>query len=120
MKNFSSKIICLITGLLALVAGTAASAPKTPTPGYNHPIPESLLTPDHVKTSIGELKFLDGMPEPATRQKVYGHLDFMRGMDVFLNFVPAASLEAMRRGTWNWSAMVLPWWKSRPVPVQVR
>ncbi|HEC07312.1 MAG TPA: DUF1254 domain-containing protein, partial [Thiolapillus brandeum] len=100
MKNFSSKIICLVAGLLALVAGTAAaaSAPETPTPGYNHPIPESLLTPDHVKTSIGELKFLDGMPEPATRQKVYDHLDFMRGMDVFLNFVPAASLEAMRRG----------------------
>ena len=100
MKNFTSKIICLVAGLLALVAGTAAAAlvVEAPTSGYNHPIPESLLTPDHVKTSIGELKFLDGMPEPATRQKVYDHLDFMRGMDVFLNFVPAASLEAMRRG----------------------
>ena len=95
MKLFTTSVFLLFLGLVSVCAVQADSAP---TPGFNHPIPSSLLTPDKVQTSIGELKFIDGMPEAATRQKLYDHLDFLRGVDVFLNFIPAASLEAMRRG----------------------
>src|SRR5580698_9515264 len=68
------------------------------TPGYNHKIPQQIMTPDSVTTRIGTLKFFDGLPDKETTQKVYDNLDFMRGVETFLNFVPAASIEAMRLG----------------------
>ena len=69
-----------------------------PRPGYNTPVPDSILTPDSVSTRIGELEFFDGLPTPETAARVFEHLDFIRGVEAFLNGVPAASLEAMRRG----------------------
>jgi hypothetical protein len=38
------------------------------------------------------------VPTAETTQKVYDHLDFLRGVEVFINFIPAASLEAIRPG----------------------
>ncbi len=35
---------------------------------------------------------------PRPPQKVFDHLDFLRGVEVFLNCIPAASIEAMRLG----------------------
>ena len=61
-------------------------------------VPAKILTPDHVDTRIGELEFYDGMPTDATLEKVYDNLDFIRGIDVFLNFIPATSIEGMRLG----------------------
>jgi hypothetical protein len=68
------------------------------TPGYNTAIPDTIRTPDRVETRIGRLEFRDGFPTRETSQLVYDHLDFLRGVEVFLNFLPAASLEAMRAG----------------------
>jgi hypothetical protein len=65
---------------------------------YNTKIPEEILTPDTVETRVGTLKFFDGFPTPETSQKLFGILDLMRGVETFLNFVPACSVEAMRRG----------------------
>ena len=65
---------------------------------YKTDIPEKILTPDRVDSKIGELTFYDGMPTKETLSKVYDNLDFMRGVDVFLNFIPATSIEAMRLG----------------------
>jgi hypothetical protein len=70
----------------------------TATPGFNHPIPASIMTPDSVDTRIGRLEFFDGFPTESTTQAVFDHLDFIRGVQVFLDFIPAASLEAVRRG----------------------
>jgi hypothetical protein len=56
------------------------------------------MTPDTVETRIGALKFFDGFPNKESTQKLYDNLDFMRGTEVFLTFVPAASIEAVRRG----------------------
>jgi hypothetical protein len=65
-------------------------------------IPEDVLasisTPDEVNTSIGTLKFLDGAPYPETAQKVYDFLDTMRGVDVFLKSIPAASIHELVKG----------------------
>jgi len=89
----------LIAAALSLaLALSAASAWAQNTPGYNHKIPEQIMTPDTVETRIGTLKFFDGFPTKETTQKVYDNLDFLRGVEVFLNFIPAASIEAMRRG----------------------
>ncbi|PSN14814.1 hypothetical protein C7293_10025 [filamentous cyanobacterium CCT1] len=68
------------------------------TPGYNYKIPERIRTPDKVSTRIGDLKFFDGMPTPDTVQKVYDNLDLMRGVETFLNGIPATSIEGIRLG----------------------
>ncbi|UCG08958.1 MAG: hypothetical protein JSV83_10045 [Desulfobacterales bacterium] len=36
------------------------------TPGYNTTIPSEIMTPDTVETSIGTLKFFDGVPTRET------------------------------------------------------
>ncbi|WP_035992076.1 hypothetical protein [Leptolyngbya sp. KIOST-1] len=68
------------------------------TPGYNHKIPDKIMTPDTVSTRIGDLKFFDGMPTPDTVQKVYDNLDLIRGTEAFLNGIPATSIEGLRLG----------------------
>lgn len=70
----------------------------SPTPGYNNPIPSKILTPNEVSTRIGTLKLFDGMPDITTTKMVYDHLDFLRGVEVFLNLIPATSMEGMRLG----------------------
>lgn len=56
------------------------------------------MTPNKVHTRLGELRFYDGIPTEDTLKKVYDNLDFMRGVEVFLNFIPATSIEGIRQG----------------------
>ncbi|MEN8249128.1 MAG: DUF1254 domain-containing protein [Bacteroidota bacterium] len=70
----------------------------TPTPGFNIKIPEQIMTADKVQTRIGELEFFDGMPTAETVQKTYDNLDFMRGVEAFLNGIPATSVAGMIKG----------------------
>ena len=74
------------------------SSATEPAKGYNTPIPEKITTPDRVQTRIGNLEFADGVPSPETAELLWDHLDFLRGVEVFLNCIPAASLEAMSSG----------------------
>jgi len=61
-------------------------------------IPAAITTPDRVETRIGTLEFFDGFPTEATAEVVYDNLDFLRGVEVFLTAIPAASLDAMLEG----------------------
>lgn len=54
--------------------------------------------PDRVQTPLGTFDFFDGVPRPDTIRSLYDGLDFLRGVEVFLNAVPGASLVAMRQG----------------------
>ncbi|MEA3439768.1 MAG: hypothetical protein U9R58_05750, partial [Chloroflexota bacterium] len=65
---------------------------SNPTPNYNTHIPEEIMTPDTVETSIGTLNFNDGAPLPETAEKVYDYLDTMRGVDAFLKGIPGCSV----------------------------
>ena len=76
----------------------AHPAAGPPTPGFNNKIPEQIMTPNTVQTRIGTLNFVDGVPTAETTRMVYDHLDFLRGFEVFRNFIPAASLESVRLG----------------------
>ena len=67
-------------------------------PGYNTPIPSKIMTPERVETRLGTFEFQDGLPSAETAARLFDNLDFLRGVEVFLQCVPAASLEAMRRG----------------------
>ena len=61
-------------------------------------MPQEIMTPNAVQTRLGTLHFYDGIPTKDTLKKVYDNLDFMRGVEVFLNFIPATSIEAIRQG----------------------
>lgn len=58
----------------------------------------SVSTPDKVETSLGTLEFDDGAPSEATAALLYDNLDFMHGVEAFINSFSGASLAAMRRG----------------------
>src|SRR5215216_2144316 len=58
----------------------------------------TLASPDEVESPFGALRFFDGVPLPETVTTIYDALDSLRGIEVFLNCLPGASLVAMRRG----------------------
>lgn len=93
MKHFA----ILFAALTCLVEGSSALGQATP--GYNTAIPPQIMTPDEVETEqLGTLKFFDGLPDEVTVDKIYDNLDRMRGVQAFLDLVPVASVEGLRRG----------------------
>ncbi|MGI9524195.1 MAG: DUF1254 domain-containing protein [Hyphomicrobiaceae bacterium] len=68
------------------------------TPGFNTKIPESVLTPDKVETRIGTLEFFDGIPDEKSAKALFANLDLNRGVQAFLNGMPASNFEAGRSG----------------------
>jgi hypothetical protein len=78
---------------------------QKPTPNYNTHIPPEIMTPDKVDTSIGTLKFFDGVPTRETVEIVYDNLDRMRGVEVFLNAMPGASVYALVKGQQSMGAV---------------
>jgi len=84
--------------LAALLFPAVTISAGTPTPGFNVKIPEQIMTPDKTQTRLGELEFFDGMPSANTVEKVYDNLDFMRGVEVFLNGIPATSVATLIKG----------------------
>jgi hypothetical protein len=81
-----------------MVAGLVLNAQAANQPKMATDIPPDITTPASVKTRLGTLKFFDGLPDKATVEKVYDNLDFMRGVDVFLNTMAAASTLANIEG----------------------
>ena len=78
---------------LATTAWAESSAYKMTTD-----IPVQITTPDTVETSIGTLKYFDGVPDEATVDKVYDYLDRSRATEAFLNCIPAMSMYSIREG----------------------
>ena len=66
---------------------------------YSTPIPEGIMTPDKVDTSIGRLDFTDGVPSRQTAEKVYDFMDTARAADTFLKGMPAVSLAKLLEGS---------------------
>ena len=91
------------TKSLAVVAllGAASSAAvlaDTPILEMTTDIPAAITAPDALETSIGTLEFADGVPSTATVDTVYDYLDRSRAVQVFLNAIPALSIDALRAG----------------------
>jgi len=97
MKLEKVKHMLLMT-IATILTLTVSSTFAEVTKGYNTPIPPEIMTPDKVETRIGTLEFFDGLPTEDTVEKVYDNLDLMRGVETFLNGIPAASVEALRLG----------------------
>jgi hypothetical protein len=58
----------------------------------------SISTPDVVESRLGRLEFKDGAPSEATSALLYDNLDFMHGVEAFINSFSGASVAAMHRG----------------------
>src|SRR5262245_60526716 len=86
--------------LVSIVAGTLAASVLAGSARAQSPatIPPSLVTPDHVPTSIGTLEFKDGAPSVATAEKVRDTLDFTRALNVYNNSFRGASAYALGKG----------------------
>jgi hypothetical protein len=89
----------LLAAALVGVLGFATTGALAQTPQYAAKVPESVTTPDKVRTELlGDLDFFDGMPSKDTVRKAYDFLDTSRGAHAFLNGIPAASIYAMLEG----------------------
>jgi hypothetical protein len=106
MRHLTDILVTIVTATLLFGckerSETEKTFPREPAAGQGSvqyaPIPASILTPDEVDTRLGKLEFLDGLPSAETVRKAYDNLDFPRGVRVFLDAIPVASLYAMREG----------------------
>lgn len=63
------------------------------------PIKKHIVTPARVESErLGTLSYFDGYPSEETVDKLYDQLDFNRGVETFLNGIPAASMQALMEG----------------------
>ena len=101
VKRIHHLVMVMFAGMLCAQSTFAKRVINTErvSHGYNSSIPQDILTPDTVQTRIGTLSFVDGVPTEDTAKFVFDNLDFLRGIEVFLNMMPAASVEAIRRGS---------------------
>jgi hypothetical protein len=58
----------------------------------------AISVPDVVASPLGDLHFFDGVPALESVDTIYDLLDLVRGIEVYLNTIPGASLVAMRHG----------------------
>jgi hypothetical protein len=58
----------------------------------------TLASPGVVESPFGQVRFFEGVPMPDMVRTIYDALDLIRGIEVFRNCVPRASLVALRRG----------------------
>jgi len=88
----------IVAVALIVLLAEVSWAQKTPTPGFNNKIPESILTPDTVKTKLGTLEFFDGIPNEKAAAALFANLDLNRGLQTILSGMPASNFEAGRAG----------------------
>lgn len=93
MKNKLSKVLAVSLAVAAALAAADVAAERK----YEPP-PESIVVADRLRSPLGTFELYDGMPTKKTAAAIYDQLYFLRAVDVFLNFQPAVSIEAIRRG----------------------
>ena len=98
MTPFTRFPSALLSALLLACSGSALQAADVVPKGYNTTIPEDVLTPNRVQTRIGTFNYFDGFPDDDTMAKARRQVDLGRGVQTFLNFMPAASLEMLYVG----------------------
>ncbi len=62
------------------------------------PVPQEITTPDEVETHLGTLDFTDGYPTEETARAIQDELDYIHGVNVFLNTIQGVSMYALRKG----------------------
>ena len=86
-----------LAGLLVTSLATTIWA-QSPKMKMTTDIPPGIASPDKLKTRIGALTSVDGVPDEKTTQLVYDNLDFQRAVQAYLSSIQIASMDAMRKG----------------------
>jgi hypothetical protein len=58
----------------------------------------SISAPEKLNSRFGTLEFTDGVPSAKTAETAYDQLDFLHGLNAYLNGFPGASTWALRKG----------------------
>jgi hypothetical protein len=61
-------------------------------------VPEAITTPSRVEAGVGTLEFTDGYPTTETAKKLCDHLDYLHGVEAFMNTISGVSVYAIRQG----------------------
>ena len=85
-------------GSVPAIAQPLTGAPASPALKFSTPMPVGVASPNSVETSIGTLRFFDGVPDQTTTQKLYDNLDFQRAVQAYLLALPAVNQMANRAG----------------------
>lgn len=88
----------LVALSLLLGFGPCLAQGQAPQPAFSADVPAKITTPERVETRIGTLRFPNGAPDAETAQRVYDNLDFSRGVESFLQGMPATSVRAVCNG----------------------
>jgi hypothetical protein len=64
-------------------------------------VPSAITTPATQKSEIGTLEFTDGYPTSETAAKLRDHLDYLHGVETFMNTIQGVSVYAIREGFLN-------------------
>ncbi len=88
MKRYT---LALASVVLALHPHIAFATDQTP-------VPPAITTPEEVKTQAGTFHFPKGIPDQKTADHIYNQLDLSRGVSVYLNALPAVSVQAIHNG----------------------
>jgi hypothetical protein len=62
------------------------------------PVPAQITTPQRTSAAIGTLEFTDGYPTPETAETLRDHLDYLHGVETFMNTIQGVSVFAIRKG----------------------
>ncbi|MFC8383396.1 DUF1254 domain-containing protein [Nocardia sp. NPDC057272] len=62
------------------------------------PVPDAITTASSVQTGIGTLEFADGYPKGETAATLRDHLDYLHGVETFMNTIQGVSAFAIRKG----------------------
>lgn len=87
--------ITLLTTVTACVTLALPGLGAAQTAAGSRPV---IGAPDKVESRLGTLDYKDGVPSPATVQKMYDNLDFMHAVQVYLNAFAGVSTYAIREG----------------------
>lgn len=91
-KFFSLNAITVLFATLTLASAEAPQMEMTT------PIPEGIVTPSTLETSIGTLNSFDGIVDAETSQLLYDNLDRQRAQAAFLSTIQISSMYAMEQG----------------------
>ncbi|HEY6745375.1 MAG TPA: DUF1254 domain-containing protein [Mycobacteriales bacterium] len=64
-------------------------------------VPDAITTPAKQEVGIGALEFTDGYPTRETAAKLRDHLDYLHGVEAFMNTIQGVSTYALREGFLN-------------------
>ena len=89
-----AKQFFITSSLAVLMVANLCWAKEPPKMKMTTEVPPGIATPDKFETRFGALNFFDGVPDKATVQKVYDHLDFQHSFQAFLSGIQIASMDA--------------------------